>query len=145
MFQRLLCAWDGSDVALRALDVAIDMARRYEGDLTVLSVSYSPAHAETEGDRRESEEAARRYLEHTFAEVRDRALRAGVEVEHAIVRGAEPARAILDHAHEHGADLVICGHHHQHRSGRLLLRGVAERLVSDAGIPVLVVMDDRGR
>ncbi len=48
MFQRILLAWDGSEVALRAFDLAIDLTRRYDGELSVVSVAYSPAHAETE-------------------------------------------------------------------------------------------------
>jgi nucleotide-binding universal stress UspA family protein len=139
MFQRILIAWDGSEVALRAFDVAIDLTRRFEGELVALSIAYSPAHAETRGDREESADAARRYLEQTFAEVRDRAERAGVEVEHTIVEGEDPGKTLLDHAHEHGFDLLVCGHHHARRAGRLLLRGVAEGLVARSSVPVLVV------
>jgi nucleotide-binding universal stress UspA family protein len=139
MFQRILIAWDGSDLALRAYDVAIDLTRRFEGELVALSIAYSPGHAETTADRAESVDAARRYLEQTFAEVRDRAERAGVEVEHTIVDGADPGDLLLDYAHEHGFDLLICGHHHARRAGRLLLRGVAESLVARSSVPVLVV------
>jgi nucleotide-binding universal stress UspA family protein len=142
MFQRLLLAWDGSRVALRAFDVAIDLARRYDGELVAVSIAYSPAHAETGSDRAESVEAARRYLQQSFAEVRDRADRAGVRVEHVIVDGDQPARALLDHAHEHGFDLIVCGQHHSRRAGRLLLHGVAEDLVGAAAVPVLVVGDE---
>jgi nucleotide-binding universal stress UspA family protein len=45
MFQRFLLAWDGSHVALRAFDVAIDLVRRYEGELVAVSIAYSPGHA----------------------------------------------------------------------------------------------------
>ena len=102
MFQRIMLTWDGSDVARNAFDVAIDIARRYEGELVAVSVAYSPAHAETHADRQESVDAAHRYLEETFREVEDRAHRAGVDVEHQIIEGDTPARALLDHAHEHG-------------------------------------------
>jgi nucleotide-binding universal stress UspA family protein len=139
MFQRILIAWDGSEIALRAYDVAIDLTRRFEGELVAFSIAYSPAHAETRADREESADAARRYLEQTFAEVRDRAERAGVEVEHMIVEGEDPGETLLEHAHEHGFDLLVCGHHHARRAGRLLLRGVAEKLVARASVPVLVV------
>ncbi len=141
MFQRILLAWDGSEVALRAYDVAIDLTRRFEGELLAVSIAHSPAHAETEADREESSDAARRYLEQTFAEVADRAERAGVEVEHEILAGSDAGKALLDYAHEHGFDLLVCGHHHSRRAGRLLLRGVAEGLVAKAGVPVLVVGD----
>jgi nucleotide-binding universal stress UspA family protein len=142
MFQRFLLAWDGSRVALRAFDVAIDLARRYEGELVALSIAYSPGHAETSADREESTAAARRYLQESFNEVRDRADRAGVAVEHEIIQGDHPARALLNHAHEHGFDLIVCGQHHSRRAGRLLLHGVAEDLVSAAVTPVLVVGEE---
>jgi len=139
MFQRILIAWDGSPVAVRAFDVAIDVTRRYEAELVAVSVAYSPARAETAADREETADAARRYLEETFAEVADRAQRAGLEVAHRIIAGEEPVSAILEHAHEHGADLIVCGHHHARRAGRLLLRGVAQDLVARSEVPVLVI------
>ena len=142
MFQRFLLAWDGSSVALRAFDVAIDLVRRYEGELVAVSIAYSPGHAETSADREESTAAARHYLEESFTEVRDRADRAGVGVEHEIIRGDQPARALLSYAHEHGFDLIICGQHHSRRAGRLLLHGVAEDLVRAAVTPVLVVGEE---
>ncbi len=142
MFQRFLLAWDGSRVALRAFDVAIDLVRRYEGELVAVSIAYSPGHAETSSDREESVAGARRYLEESFAEVRDRADRAGVTVEHEIIQGDQPARALLSHAHEHGFDLIICGQHHSRRAGRLLLHGVAEDLVRAAATAVLVVGEE---
>ena len=111
MFQRIMLAWDGSDVALGAFDVAIDVARRYEAELVAVSVAHSPAHAETRADRRESAQAAHRYLEETFNDVADRAHRAGVDVEHQIIEGATPGEALLAYAHEHGFDLIVCGHH----------------------------------
>ncbi len=144
MFQRFLLAWDGSQVALRAFDVAIDLARRYEGELVALSIAYSPGHAETSSDREESVAAARRYLADSFTEVRDRADRAGVAVEHEIIQGDDPARALLNHAHEHGFVLIVCGQHHSRRAGRLLLHGVAEDLVSAAVTPVLVIGEEAG-
>jgi nucleotide-binding universal stress UspA family protein len=142
MFQRILLAWDGSELALRAFDVAIDLARRYDAELLAVSIAYSPAHAETAADREESSDAARRYLRETFAEVSDRAERAGMSVEHQIIDG-EAAQALAGYADEHGFDLIVCGHHHSRRTGRLLLRGVTERLLADSTIPLLVVGGER--
>ena len=141
MFQRILTAWDGSPVAARAFDLAIDMTRRYDAELVAVSIAYSPAHAETPADREESAEAARAYLRETFREVADRAERAGVTVRHEIVDGEAPARTLADYAHEHGFDLVVCGHHHGRRAGRLLLRGVSQDLLATTTIPILIVSD----
>jgi nucleotide-binding universal stress UspA family protein len=142
MFQRILLAWDGSAVALRAFDVAIDLTRRYEAELVAVSVAHSPAHAETDADRTQTADAAHRYLQATFEEVKDRAQRAGVEVEHQIVDGETPASVLLDYVHEHGFDLIVCGHHHHRRAGRLLLTGLTQNLLASAPVPVLVVSDE---
>jgi nucleotide-binding universal stress UspA family protein len=139
MFQRILLAWDGSAIALRAFDIGIDLARRTGVELVAVSIAYSPAHAETDADRAESEDAARRYLEQTFANVRDRAERAGVEVGHEILVGDEPSEVLLEHCRGHGFDLIITGHHRANRAGRLLLRDLAPKLVANATVPVLVV------
>jgi nucleotide-binding universal stress UspA family protein len=139
MFQRIMLAWDGSELALRAFDVAIDVTRRYEAELVAVSVAHFPAHAETAADRLHTAQTARRYLEATFADVADRALRAGVEVAHEIVDGEVPERALLEHAREHGFDLIVCGHHHDGRTGRLLLTGITQHLLDDGSVPVLVV------
>lgn len=143
MFQRILLAWDGSELAVRAFDVAIDVTRRYEASLVAVSVAYSPAHAETAADRTETAAAAHRYLQSTFDDVADRATRAGIDVTHEIVDGDPPAAALLDHVHEHGFDLIVCGHHHDNRAGRLLLTGITQALIDAGTVPVLVVHDGR--
>jgi nucleotide-binding universal stress UspA family protein len=142
MFQRILIAWDGSPVALRAFDAAIDLARRYDAELVAISIAGAPAAAETAADRAESVGAARRYLETTFAEVRDRAERTGLAVEHEIVEATAPAQALAAYSHEHGFDLLVCGHHRSNRAGRLLLHGVIQSLLATTDVPVLVVSEE---
>jgi nucleotide-binding universal stress UspA family protein len=112
-----------------------DLSRRYEVELVALSIAYPPARA----DREESTEAARRYLAQTFEEVRDRAERAGIAVDHEIVAGDDPRRVLLEYCHGHGFDLIVADHHHEARAGRLLLQGVAPRPLAEANVPVLVV------
>jgi nucleotide-binding universal stress UspA family protein len=62
-------------------------------------------------------------------------------VEHQIIDGETPARALLDHVREHGFDLIVCGHHHERRAGRLLLHDIARELLDQATVPVLTVAD----
>jgi nucleotide-binding universal stress UspA family protein len=139
MFSQILIAWDGSPPSEWAFDTALDLARRYEAYLCAVSVAHSPAHAETAEDRKESVDAARRYLEETFEQVRDRADRVGVSVEHVIVDGDNPASDILGYAHEHGFDLLVVGHHRKSRPGRFLIHGLTEKTIDASEIPVLVV------
>ena len=117
---------------MRAFDLAIDIARRYGAELTALSIARSPAHAETTEDRHQTADAAHRYLAESFAEVSDRASRAGVQATHTIIEADEVPRAMLGYAHEHGFDLIVCGHHRGQQVGRLLLHGLAEELIGGA-------------
>jgi nucleotide-binding universal stress UspA family protein len=142
MLQQILIVWDGSRPARRAFDNALDLARRYDAELVAVSVAHSPAHAETEGDRAESVDAARQYLEESFATVADRAELVGVPLEHVIVEGDAPPRDLVHYAHDHGFDLVVVGHHRNRRPGRFFLHGLAERMIAEARVPVLVVSDD---
>ncbi len=141
MFQRILLAWDGSAVSRRAFDLAIHLGRRYESDLVAVSIADSPAHAETRADRAESADAARRYLEGTLPTC---AITRNAAVGYEIVEGEDPSHAVLAYAHEHGFDLIVAGHHHSACAGRLLLRGVAEKLVARACIPVMIVGERPG-
>lgn len=144
MFQRILIAWDGSEVARRALDLAVDVARRYDAELVAVSIANAPEYAETMADRAESAQGARRHLDETFDRVRDRAERVGVPIEHVVVEGDHPVEEILAYAHEHGFDLLVAGHHRSGRAGRVLLHGVPERLAAAAEIPVMIVGERHG-
>ena len=53
MFNKILCPTDGSDHANKALDIAIDMAKKYDAELVILHVPH----------RSEDIEALRRFAE----------------------------------------------------------------------------------
>jgi nucleotide-binding universal stress UspA family protein len=138
----VLCA----DGALRdsLVDLFVADGRRVAAEIVAGSVAHSPAHAETEADRLESVEAARRYLEESLEKLRDRADRVGVRLEHAVIEGDHPADDLLAYAHEHAFDLVVAGHHARSRAGRLVLHGFAEKLALAGTIPVLIIGDPGG-
>jgi nucleotide-binding universal stress UspA family protein len=144
MFQRILIAWDASRPAVHALDLAVDLARRYDGEIIAVSIAQSPTHAETREDREDSAQAAREHLQDTLGELRDRADRIGVPLEHVIVDGSHPAEDILRFAREHAVDLIVVGRHPKGRAGRLLLHGLSERFAQSAPLPVLIVGEPNG-
>ncbi len=53
MFNKILCPTDGSDHAYKALDLAIDLAKKYDAELVILHVPH----------RSENIEALRRFAE----------------------------------------------------------------------------------
>lgn len=134
-FERVLVATDFSDPAYRALERAIDLARRYEARLHVVHVWETPTLVGPGAEWMASIEAdARARLDELVA-----GLRAGkLEVGATLAQGA-PWERILAVAEAERADLLVIGTHGRTGLRRALIGSVAERVVRHASAPVLTV------
>lgn len=66
--------------------------------------------------------------------------RAGVEATMAVIEGSDRTPvAIVAESQRWAADLIVMGTHRRHGIDRLIVRGVAERVVRAASVPVLLV------
>ncbi len=63
----------------------------------------------------------------------------------AVVRVGDPASEIVEWADEEGCDLVVVGTHGRSGIPRLILGSVAERVVRQAHVPVLVARNHARR
>ncbi|MFB6121639.1 MAG: universal stress protein [Halobacteriaceae archaeon] len=136
MFDTLVIATDGSESVRRAVEVALDIAERFDASVHALyvvdegEVESSPSEL-----RADLEDALRERGETATARVRDRAER---DVETA-VREGRPASAISGYAREVDADVVAVGTRGRHGENRFLVGSVAERVVRSCPVPVLTV------
>ncbi|MEM0174590.1 MAG: universal stress protein [Metallosphaera sp.] len=140
MFKHILVAYDGSENAKRALNVAIDLTKRYEAKLDIVEVVdtsvllgagigpvppdvidslYGKARADIENGKKTAEQG-------------------GVKADGVIVEG-DPATAILDYASKNGIDLIITGSRGLSTIKRMFLGSVSSRIIHEAKMPVLVV------
>jgi len=136
MFEKILLAVDGSEHSAKAVGVAGELARRYEGEVIVLHVR---EHEITWGADIDIETAteARALVDGVVRQLKD----AAVNVRGEVVRvplGQTP-RAILDMTQEEGAGLIVMGTRGLSDWGRLLMGSVAHKVVHLAEVPVLVV------
>lgn len=133
MYDSVLIATDGSPHAERALDEAIEIARRFDADLHVLSVvdDRLARSAATEESYRELADRAVRVAER-------RAAKRSIGVTTAVESGV-PALRIIDYANGNGIDLVVVGHQRRTGLDRFVVGSVAERVVRGARSSVLVV------
>ena len=141
MFKHILVPIDGSDCSLYALEIAASFAREQQARLTVCTV-VDPAKA-----------AAMAFGEATMAaaclDALDDEGKALVEDAVARVRQMWPADVtvldgapvdtIVDFAREGGADLIVIGSHGRSGLSRLFLGSVAEGVIRNAAVPVMVV------
>lgn len=147
MYAHILVATDGSDLADRALDQAIAVAKALKSDLTVVTVS-EPASVVAAGyyagtsyisdplpDLLEAQEKAAKDLLDK-AEVNVKA--ADLSVKTVYLNESYPAEGIVFIAEKHGADLIVMGSHGRRGLGRLLLGSQTSNVLSQTKIPVLV-------
>lgn len=136
MFERILLAVDGSEHSRRAVAVAGDLARRYDGEVVVFHAREHELAWGADVDV-ESAEEARELVDGIVRELKD----AGANARGEIVRvplGNVP-RAILDAAMAEDAGLIVVGTRGLSDWERLLLGSVAHKVVHLAPMPVLVV------
>jgi len=137
--ERVLVAFDGTPLAKRALEHALDTYP--EANVRVLHVidyveeSYG---AEALVGPEELRERAHERSATLLDEARDLAAEHDHEVATA-TRVGKPAREIVDDAEEHDIDVIVVGSHGRSLVARTLLGSVAETVVCRAPVPVTVV------
>ncbi|MFB6124171.1 MAG: universal stress protein [Haloferacaceae archaeon] len=140
MYDRILFPTDGSDVAERVFEYALDVAATHDATLHVLHVADTTQDSVTVvgGD---VVDVLEREGERIVAETAERATERGISVTTDVVQG-HPAKTIVDYAGNDGVDLVVMPTHGRKGLERVLLGSVTERVVNDAPVPVLTVNPD---
>ncbi|WP_254761996.1 universal stress protein [Natrinema marinum] len=136
MFDTVVIATDGSDSVKRAVDVALDLAGRFDAEVHALSViDASEVDASPQQLRDELETALETTADAALATVENRAQR---DVTTAVRKG-HPAVETCEYARDVDADAIATGTRGRHGENRLLLGSVAERIVRTSPVPVLTV------
>jgi nucleotide-binding universal stress UspA family protein len=139
-FKHILVPTDFGPASQRAVDVALDLAAKFDAKVTLFHSTWLPAFYHTayaEGIAwpvDELETAATRELTETLAKAKARY----ANVESTLVTG-ETWRRILDVAKERSVDLIVMGTHGRRGISRVLLGSVAEKVVRLASVPVITV------
>ena len=137
MYKKILAAYDGSESAMAAFNQALDLARKYQGELHVLSIVRPPDIAE-EVETEAIMENSQRHYEEIQEPLKSIAEAQGVSV-HFVVLIGHPAVKITTYAEENGIDLIVMGHRGKSRLQRWLLGSVSKRVLSYAPCTVTVV------
>jgi len=149
MFRRILVAVDGSHVSDRALDVALGLVKDQQARLRIVHVVDTVPEAigaypvpDFDLYRQASLEAGSNVLDEAIAV----AQRADVSAEPALVEmeTSHPSIGVVKAAFRWSADLIVMGTHGRTGLMHLLLGSVAEGVVRDASVPVLLVRGTSG-
>ncbi|AHC51851.1 universal stress protein A [Sulfolobus acidocaldarius SUSAZ] len=141
MFKKIVVAYDGSDNANRALDVAIDLAKKYDAKLDVVQVVDTSALlgmglAPVPNDLiQQVYSKAKSDVENA----KNKATNQGVKEVDGIVLEGDPASSIVEYSSKSGASLIVTGSRGLSTFKRLLLGSVSTKIAQESRIPVLIV------
>lgn len=138
MYDTILVATDGSEPATRAVTHALEQAERSGATLVAIYVVDTARHAEpalssAEAETNDAEEWGQRELD----EVADRGHSLGIDVQTRCSHG-KPHAEIVEHADAIDADLLLLGYQGHSHSEPGQVGSVTDRVVANAGRPVLV-------
>ena len=129
---KILLAYDGGEPARRALDQTVELAKRFEATVGVISVvPVRPGRAPMDpwDDRTVHAEE--------LLEARKLLREAGIEAE-LLEPGGDPAKTIERMADERGYDTIVIGTRGLGALGRLLQGSVSEHVATNANVTVVV-------
>ena len=135
MFHRILVPLDGSGLAEAILSDVVELATQHRAEVVLLRVA--SAHARIGSDLTEAQVHAVAEAEGYLAEKEQQLADRGIRVS-SVVRYGQPAEEILDHARTSGIDLIAMSTHGRSGMERVLLGSVAERVVRESPVPLLL-------
>lgn len=142
---KLLLPTDGSDLAEKAADFAIDLAKKTEASILFLNVvdEVSPAYAyELESgvsiDINELAESRKKYGDTAVNTLRQKAEDAGVKSETKVIEG-HPWEEILAEIDRSGIDQIVIGSHGRRALAAAVLGNVTFNVIHGSPVPVTVV------
>jgi nucleotide-binding universal stress UspA family protein len=148
MYSRIVVGIDGSELALKSLRHAVQLAKENKAKVYAVSAT-EPTVLIGAGNEMmalntadiydELEKVKAKSAETTLNEAAKIAKDANVEMERYHVPSTTPADAILDTANKFGASLIVMGSHGRRGLGRLLLGSQAAEVLARSTVAVLVV------
>ena len=143
MYTNILIPTDGSELAGKAVQHGIILAKRIGARVTVLTV-LPPFHVFTT-DTQMLEDTPRQYkarmqehAEKTLGAVALAAQAAGVPCETIHVEHEHPYQAIIDTTASKGCDLIVMASHGRHGIAAIVLGSETVKVLTHSKIPVLV-------
>jgi nucleotide-binding universal stress UspA family protein len=146
-YKRILVPYDGSKYSKKAIEVAIEMARKFDSDLYFLTVmdKIVPPTLISSIDAGDEQKLIK-YLKTTLSKIelvlRDEVLRCkehGVYADYEIIKG-QPANTIIKFTKKRKIDLIVIGSKGLSGLQKLKALGSTSRKISElASCPVLII------
>ena len=143
MYKHLLIATDGSDLAKKAVDQGLGLAKVLNAKATIVNVTEpwmvsAPDEVAAQFPVEEYENAATANASRTLKDAADAAALDGIVCETVHVKNQFAAEAIVHTAKARGCDLIVMASHGHRGLMQLVLGSQANRVVAQSSVPVLI-------
>ena len=142
-YHNILVPVDGSETSHAAVEKAVEFAKAFGSKITVVQAlvldPYIAAEYISASQTNDLIERARTSIEESLAAAKAKFNEQGIEVETKLLEGQVIHREIIRAAEELHADLIIIGSHGRTGFKKLLLGSVAQSLLGESHVPVLIV------
>jgi nucleotide-binding universal stress UspA family protein len=147
MYARILIATDGSELADRAIDHGVQLAKLAGSEVTIVTVTepvtivgggYATVVGGVVDPIPELIEAQEKSARDLLQRAANRAADQGLTVKTVLVDNSFAAEGIVATANEIGAELIIMGSHGRRGLNRLLLGSQTNNVLAHTKLPVLV-------
>ncbi|VVB72228.1 Universal stress protein [uncultured archaeon] len=146
MIKNIMIATDGSETSEKAAKAGIDIARRSAGSVTVVYVmdifrlAYLPGYTTLPGIKEQLLELMKKEGKEATDFAAELAMKAGVPCNKIVAEGS-PSEELLKISRESGMDLLVMGSVGRTGLDRFLLGSVAEKVVRNSTVPVLLIRE----
>jgi nucleotide-binding universal stress UspA family protein len=143
MMKKILVPTDGSDLSRKAIEGAVDLARRTGAQVVGMTVTdpypYSPlseySAVESYGQHKMRMD---READERLKPLKEEAGKAGVPVQMEVRSSLSPFQAIIEAARDTGCDGIVMASHGRRGISGLLLGSETHKVLTHTDIPVLV-------
>ena len=143
MFKHILVPVDGSETSMSALSKAAGLAKAFGSEVTAVYVldpyPFTGVGADFAYGQAQYLNAANAEANNALEAVKKRMQEEGVPVKTMVSEGHAVHEGVVRVAESEGADLIVMGSHGRRGLEKLVLGSVAQRVLSSAKIPVMVV------
>lgn len=143
LYQHILVPIDGSETSMVAMKEAIKLGKALNSKITVVQVmALDPFIADVyvkTGQTNELIERTRTYLLDILEKAKLEFANEGITVETKLLEGFVVHEEIIQAAQDLNADLIVMGSHGRTGVRKLVLGSVAQKVLGESHIPVLIV------
>ena len=142
MFTNILVPFDLSNQSTRAFKTALDIAKKYNSKITLLTCLEGDAWHHKFYDARADDELIKKQRKATLVHISKLeilAKKTNITIKSQIIKSTSVVKDIINYAKSRKFDLIIMGSHGRAGVDKLILGSVANGVTQKASCPVLII------